>query len=206
MTLERWFALMKAWGFGQNQTVFFDLAAAYSEKWRHYHTGKHICACLQHLDRFAAVLLAPREIETALWFHDAVYEPYSSHNEQASADWAASFLTKNGAASDLVALVHRLIMLTKHDGPSCSKDEAAMMDIDLSILGAEPSAYEVFENAIRKEYALVPTFIYRKKRAEVLRTFFSRPRIFASGCFSDRFEQQARANLAGALARLEGQA
>lgn len=206
MTLERWFALMKAWGFAQNEATFFDLTAAYSEKGRYYHTAEHVSACLQHLARFSARLDAPRELETALWFHDAVYEPFSSNNEQASADWAASFLTENGASHEVLASVHRLILLTKHDAPTFTRDEAAMLDIDLSILGADPATYDAFEKAVRKEYALVPTFIFRRKRAEVLRGFLARSRIYTSGLFGEGLEVQARGNLSKSLANLEDRA
>lgn len=204
MTPERWFALMDAWGFGKEQATFDGLVAAYSEKGRYYHTADHISSCLRHLDAFFSELDCPREVELALWFHDAIYNPFSNCNERDSADWAASFLLEQGASPETADRVHRLIMVTEHNAPTQTNDETTLVDIDLSILGAEPRVYEVFEQNIRKEYKHVPSFIYRKKRAAILRGFLDRPKIYDSDCFSDAVEQQARRNLLKALSNLDG--
>jgi predicted metal-dependent HD superfamily phosphohydrolase len=204
MTLERWLRLMAAWSFPRNPEVFDSLAAAYSEKWRHYHTAEHVSACLRHLDAVSARLDAPKEVEIALWFHDAIYKPLSVDNEKQSADWAAAFMLENGAATDAATRVHRLIMVTRHNAPTQTTDEAALMDIDLSILGTNPLVYARYEKQVRQEYRLVPAFLYRKKRAAILRGFLERPKIYTSGCLQDATEQQARMNLQHAIAELEG--
>jgi len=204
MNLERWLQLMAAWNFAPNRETFDSLVAAYSERGRYYHTAEHVSACLRHLDACAHALEFPREVEIALWFHDAVYKPFSGDNEKASADWAASFLTAQEATEEQVARVHDLIMVTEHNAPVRTRDEAVLVDIDLSILGADARTYEVFESAIRKEYRRVPPMIYRRKRAEILRGFMRRPKIFTSTCFPEDIERQARTNLARAISRLEG--
>lgn len=206
MNLERWARLMDAWGFSLNQETFDSLVAAYSASGRYYHTTEHVSACLRHLDAFAAELGSAREIEIALWFHDAIYKPLSSNNEKESADWAASYLSERGATAEDTDRVHRLIMVTAHDAPTETKDESALVDIDLSILGTDPRTYDFFEQGIRKEYRLVPSFMYRKKRAAVLRGFLERPKIYTSGCFPEEVERQAKENLANAIFKLEGRA
>jgi predicted metal-dependent HD superfamily phosphohydrolase len=206
MTIARWLRLMNAWSFGENRATCEALVAAYSERGRHYHTVEHVSACLRHLDGFASELDSPREVEIALWFHDAIYKALSSHNEKDSADWAVSFMTECGSPPEEIGRVRRLIMATAHIAPTQTRDEAALVDIDLSILGAEPSIYEAFERGVRKEYRLVPWFIYRKKRAEVLRGFSERPKIYTSGIFSEAIERQAKANLSNAVSELVGRA
>lgn len=206
MNLKRWLRLMDTWCFDQNRETFESLMAAYSGSGRHYHTAEHISACLQHLDGCEDNLDFPREVEIALWFHDAIYKPLSGNNEKESANWAASFLSERGATDEEVARVHRLIMVTEHNAPTQTKDEAVLVDIDLSILGADPATYNIFEKAVRKEYKLVPWFFYRKKRAEVLRGFLERPKIYTSGCFSAAAECQAKENLSNAISKLEGRA
>lgn len=203
MTFEHWSRLMDAWGFAHRQSAFDALITAYSEKWRHYHTAEHITACLRHLDAITPGLDAPREVEMALWFHDAVYKPLSSNNEQESADWAMTFLLGEGADHAAAVRVRRLIMATRHDAPCLTGDETILVDIDLSILGTDPIVYNRYEQQVRKEYALVPSFIYRKKRVAILRGFLERPRIYASGRFAEATEHQARANLLSAISMLE---
>ena len=206
MNAERWSRLMGAWGFEPNSATFDALLAAYSEKGRHYHTAEHVSACLRHLDRCLTTLEYPKEVEIALWFHDAIYKPLSSNNEKASADWAASFLLKHGATDAEVTRVHRLIMVTEHNAPTQSNDEQVLVDIDLSILGADSVTYELFESGVRKEYKLVPFSIYRKKRAEILRGFLEREEIYKSGCFPAEMERRAKENLSGAIKKLAGNA
>lgn len=202
MTLERWAALMRAWGFGGNEDTGRSLLAAYSQKGRHYHTMEHVTACLRHLDRCIAATEQPREVELALWFHDAIYKPLRADNEKKSAEWAAAFMAANGASTDAITRVHRLIMVTAHNAPMQTNDESILVDIDLSILGADPETYDMFEQAVRMEYRFVPTFLYRKKRAEVLRGFLARERIYRHEPFASGREQQARANLVNAVSRL----
>jgi predicted metal-dependent HD superfamily phosphohydrolase len=64
--------------------------------------------------------------------------------------------------------------------------------------------YDVFERGIRSEYKLVPTFIYRKKRAEILQGFLERPKIFQNELFSKERERQAKENLVNAVSKLGG--
>lgn len=203
MNADRWLRLMGAWGFEPNRDTFDALLSAYAEKGRHYHTAAHVSACLRHLDACAATVERPREVEIALWFHDAIYKPFSGSNEKDSADWASSFLSERGAADAEVDRVHRLIMVTEHDAPTSGNDESVLVDIDLSILGADPDTYDRFEKAVRQEYRLVPWFLYRRKRAAILRGFLDRPVIYTSGCFSATVERRARENLSNAIANLE---
>ena len=206
MNLERWSKLMSAFAFGVNEDTFHSLIAAYSEKHRHYHTREHVQACLEHFDSCAPQAEHPEEIEIALWFHDSIYNPLSSNNERKSADWASSFLLANDARPEVAERVHRLIMVTEHNVVTHTKDESLLVDIDLSILGASAKAYDEFERAVRKEYRIIPMFIYRKKRAEVLNDFLQRSRIFKNEPFRSEREQHAKENLSNAVSRLMGRA
>ncbi len=206
MNIDRWFRLMGAFGFDNNEGTFRSLLSAYSEKHRHYHTIEHVADCLRHLDTCSAQIKEPREVELAIWFHDAIYNPLSGKNERKSADWAASFLSINSAADGLADKVHQLIMLTKHDALPHTNDASILVDIDLAILGADAATYSVFEQAVRKEYQIIPIFLYRKKRAAVLRGFIERPFIYQNEPFKSECEQQARVNLANAISNLTGSA
>ncbi len=202
MSYERWLHLMQAFGFGSNNEIFKALFAAYSEHHRYYHTAQHITAVLQHFDAVIDLFECAREVELALWFHDAVYKPMSATNELDSADWAAEFLLTQGAAPKQVEKVHGLIMATVHSAVCETADESLLIDIDLTILGASEKNYNDFEQAIRREYRLVPYFLYRKKRKEILQGFLTRDRIYQNDYFFDKLESQARLNMDKAVAAL----
>jgi predicted metal-dependent HD superfamily phosphohydrolase len=75
--------------------------------------------------------------------------------------------------------------------------------VDLSILGQPPEVYRKFEADVRREYWWVLAPIFRRERARILRSFLERPHIYNLGVFRDRYEAQARRNVAAALAALE---
>lgn len=199
MDNDRWIMLIQALHLPDNADTYSSLLSAYSQKHRHYHTIDHIDACLSHLDNVVDLADSPPEIELALWFHDAIYDPYSSGNERKSAKWAKKFLLQNIVDKDLISRIHELIMVTVHGSPCKSKDETILADIDLSILGSEAGIYNKFEEAIRKEYRRVPYFLYRKKRNEILQGFLSRDQIYQNQYFNDRFEKQARKNMSAVI-------
>jgi predicted metal-dependent HD superfamily phosphohydrolase len=80
-----------------------------------------------------------------------------------------------------------------------------MADIDFSILGREPGVFWRYEENIRKEYTWVPAPIFRQKRTDILTGFLARQQIYYYPKFREMFEEQARSNLAQAIARLSGE-
>ena len=203
MNQTRWLALMQRLGFDQNQESFIALTAAYQQRHRHYHSSEHIDACLHHLDRVSEQCQERDEMELSLWFHDAIYKPFSSRNEEESADWAVTFLQQNGADAERCQRVRDLILATCHNAAPEPGDQALLVDIDLTILGASPSAYAEFERNVRREYRWVPGWLYRRKRAGLLRGFLERTRIYANEPFFSEREASARQNLERAITELE---
>jgi len=199
---ERWVRLLKAFGLSEHMDVYDKLVAAYGEAHRSYHTLQHIDACLHHLDAVAELADRPHEIEMALWFHDAIYNPFSGTNEQDSAKWAREFLKQGEIANDSIKRIYALIMVTRNHTNTSEVDTGLMLDIDLSILGAPPEIYDQFEKNIRKEYRRVPGFIFRKKRKEILQSFLDSTQIYNRPYFSDMLEAQAKENLSRTIAAL----
>lgn len=202
MGFERWRALMQALGLAEHRDMFESLALAYSEPHRHYHTAAHINACLHELDTHRALAQRPAEVEAALWFHDFVYKPRASDNERCSADAARKFFEKGGLTREAIERIEAHIMVTEHQTTPEDADSALVVDIDLSILGQGEAAYDRFEKQVRAEYRWVPMFVYRRKRCAVLRSFLARPHIYAHAGLRDRYEAQARSNVARAIAQL----
>jgi predicted metal-dependent HD superfamily phosphohydrolase len=118
MNRDRWQRLMAAFALPESNETFEQLVDAYSQKHRHYHTGVHIEHCLRELDSASRLAREPAEVELALWFHDVVYDPYSSDNEARSADLACELLNRHGVGGNRVARVRVHIMATRHEAPA----------------------------------------------------------------------------------------
>jgi predicted metal-dependent HD superfamily phosphohydrolase len=136
----------------------------------------------------------PAEVEMALWFHDAIHDPKRSDNERRSADWAIATLSDAGASPDSTKLVERLVMVTTHDALPQTLDEQFLVDIDLSIIGADDQRFDEFERQVREEYSFVPGFLFRMKRKAILRTFLEREHIYSTPHFRVMLERKARRN------------
>ena len=178
------------------------LMARYAEPHRAYHTARHLAECFTQLDLVRRDVREPAAVELAIWFHDAIYWPRRSDNEQASADLATVELQAAGAAPELIRQITTLILGTAHHDPPPPGDGEVLADIDLAILGAAPERFFEYERQVRVEYRSVPSFLFRLKRATLLRAFLARPRIYATPFFHDGLELQARTNLAAAVAAL----
>ena len=202
MDRDRWNRLLAALGIGEESECFDALLAAYSEKHRHYHTTQHIDHCLAELDTAKSLACEPAEVELALWFHDAIYDPHSSKNEERSAAWACELLTRHQASPERVSRVRDHILATRHEAAANDPDSRLVVDIDLSILGVDELAYAQFELNVRQEYRWVPSLLFRRKRAEILESFLARPQIYTTQLFRDRYETRARHNLSQAIERL----
>jgi len=178
-----------------------DLIAAYAAPNRAYHNLAHIEDCLDKLARVDGLSAAERAILTeAIWWHDVVYDPMRSDNEELSAQ-----LAEQHVAPEIRAEVARLIRLTKtHQVEPNDRLGAILISIDLSILAAEPSRYDAYAAAIRKEFSHVPDDAYRAGRADVLSRFAERAVIFPDAAFARCWDRKARDNLARELASLKG--
>ena len=198
-SLARWQALSHRLSILADEETYSGLIAAHAETHRAYHTLEHIAACLSHLDAVRDETERPDEIEMALWFHDAIYDPFSGSNEEDSAEWAADWLQDRGAAKPVIARIADHILATKSHNAPDTLDGQYMLDIDLSILGTPPEVYDVFEQNIRREYKRVPRFIFKKKRKAILEGFLSRDAIYSTAYFSQKLEGKARVNLKRAI-------
>jgi predicted metal-dependent HD superfamily phosphohydrolase len=200
LDLGRWTALWSGLGAeGDGLSVFTRLAAAYAEPARVYHTTVHIHDCLAQFDLSRKAARRPEEVEAALWFHDAVYEPARSDNEDRSADLARTALADSGVPCDVADHIAGMVLATRHASIPNDPDVALVCDIDLSILGRTPEVFDRFERQIRREYGWVPEFAYRSARLEILRGFLKRSFIYQTEYFRNRYEVAARANLARAV-------
>ena len=204
MSLSRWKQPWADLGLEARMELHADLRSAYSEPHRAYHTLHHVSECLQLLQQVQGLTKSSASIELAIWFHDAIYDPRRSDNEERSALWAQSELKRVGAPLALQSRIVSLVMVTCHDGEPQTADEELMSDIDLAILGAGSRRFDEYERQVRQEYAHVPTQQFRPARRKILNDFLEREHIYCTEWFRTRREAQARANLQRSLTRLAG--
>ncbi|MBU0749320.1 MAG: hypothetical protein KKG67_21285 [Gammaproteobacteria bacterium] len=173
---------------------------------RAYHNTTHLLACLRHLqavqEQQPSALQNPHAVVLALWYHDAIYWPWSKHNEERSADWAHRFVLSQPLPASLAQTVHQHILDTRHTPGPLTGDAQWVVDIDLAILGQSDAVYRQFERNVRREYFFVRWPRYVAGRSAVLQGFLDRPRIYGTDLFYQRYEAQARANLCHALEAL----
>ncbi|UBF28044.1 hypothetical protein K9N68_09205 [Kovacikia minuta CCNUW1] len=183
------------------RSLLKQLVRAYSAPNRFYHNLSHIQDCLSKFDHINALATDPAEVELAIWFHDAIYNPKRNDNEQRSAIWAKAAIAQAGLHPGIAERVSDLILATEHHTEVRGRDAQVMVDIDLSILGSEENIFWQYDANIRKEYAWVPDPIFKQKRIEILRGFLSRSSIYNLEEYQARFEEKARANLERAIVR-----
>ncbi|MCM2427787.1 HD domain-containing protein [Streptomyces sp. RKAG337] len=173
-----------------------DLLGRWSEEQRWYHTTDHLVAVLDHIAELAAYADDPDSVLLAAWFHDAVYRPDRSENEERSARLAERALAKAGVGAARIAEVVRLVLLTtSHDPAPDDRNGEVLCDADLAVLAGEPAAYAAYAAAVRQEYGFVPDDDFRSGRAAVLRQLLDLPRLFRTPVGHERWEHIARRNL-----------
>ncbi|WP_405615525.1 hypothetical protein [Streptomyces sp. NBC_00076] len=173
-----------------------NLLARWQEPQRRYHTLTHLTAVLDHIDVLEAHAADPDVVRLAAWFHDAVYFPDRSENEERSARLAERALPEAGVSAAKTAEVARLVRLTvTHDPADEDRDGRVLCDADLAILAAPPSAYAAYTAAVREEYGFVPNDAFRPGRAAILRQLLDLPRLFRTPYGQAEWEATARYNL-----------
>jgi predicted metal-dependent HD superfamily phosphohydrolase len=199
---QRWAATWRTLGGAPPQDLFETVSARYSEAHRRYHTRRHLEECFEVLDAVRAEAERPAEVELALWFHDAVYDTRRHDNERRSAQWARSVADHAGLDKQVGKRVAALIMASRHDATPVGADSCVLVDVDLSILGAEAQRFDEYERDVRAEYDWVPEAVYRRERRKILEQILGRERIYSTQRMRESHEARARDNLTRSLAGL----
>ena len=182
-----------------------QLTTLYTQPHRYYHNINHINDCLtelesipQHGVTFGGHQLVGVDcdiIEKAIWYHDAVYNPYSKHNEHRS----AALLPDEKIGNDYYDNVREAILATaKHleIQENIQLTTKIMLDIDLSGFGQPFDICWKHAQNIRKEYYNTNDFDFLTGRLKFLNTIDNRSALYYTKYFYDKYEVQARRNIA----------
>lgn len=186
------------WSVEQHERCLEKLLHAYQEPQRAYHQVQHIVECLTLFEKVQSQIEDGFALQLAIFFHDVVYQPRSSSNEQDSALWMRQQLVGALPETQLDKIANWILATQQHATTSDS-DLAYLLDIDLAILGSSPARFTDYQQQIRKEYAWVDELIYQEKRHAVLRQFYLTQPLYQTRYFQQHYEQQAKTNLLQAL-------
>ena len=178
-----------------------EVVSAYADPRRHYHTMEHLVNFSRHLDSCRDKLVDFEAAFLAMIYHDVVYFMPDGTNEEKSAAFGDRDLALLGYPTAKMARCHDLIMATKTHAGGEDDDINYFVDADMAILGADDATYRRYVANIRKEYGDTPQF--DRGRQRVLRYFLDMDRLFKTDWFYERFEVQARKNIAAEIDLLQ---
>jgi predicted metal-dependent HD superfamily phosphohydrolase len=178
-----------------------ELHDRWQEPHRHYHTVDHLVAMLSIVDAHADEADDPQAVRLAAWFHDAVYDPRRTDNEELSAQLTERALPALGVDARQVGEVARLVRLTASHDPAAGDHNGALLnDADLAILASPAPEYRAYVRAVRAEYAHITDDAFNAGRAAVLQLLLDLPALFRVPALATRWEESARRNMAAELA------
>lgn len=180
-----------------SQTLLNTLITAYKEPQRAYHTVQHIVECLAHFQNIESELNDPIAVETAIWFHDVIYDPKAYDNELKSAELMKQ-LCNTFLSEQQIEKMYQWILATQKHLPSDDHELNSLLDIDLAILGSSAERFAECQQQIQFENSWVESDVYQVKRTQVLQQFEQMNPIYQTSYFHQRLEIQAKINLAQA--------
>lgn len=145
----------------------------HSESHRHYHNLSHIVSLLKQAEDLFSVSefnsIEKAIINYSIFFHDLVYNPQSRDNEAQSAKLFMDFAVEKQLTQVIYEVVYESILATAHHSVSAKFEITNyFLDLDLSILGAEASKFDLYEEQIREEYKFVPDDIFHVERTKLM--------------------------------------
>lgn len=207
LLMSRWEACWDAVSAVPRTGAFETMVSRYTDPRRYYHTMEHLAECFAAFDKISHHCDRPEEVELAIWFHDAFYDPKRRDNEQRSAEHANTTLTRSGADLLCAQRVAGLVYSTEHKAAPASMDAGVIQDVDLWIFAAPEARFWEYETQVRWEYGHISNDEYRAGRTKVVERFLARTRgglhLYRTPEFREELEDQAVANLTASLQRLQ---
>lgn len=185
--------------------IWAVIEAKYNESVRSYHTLQHIEDLVQLLQLCKSRIVDLDTVLLAIFFHDVIYDPTASDNEEKSAALFSDLLSVH-VSECIIQKVVLYIMATKSHSSDDSRDEDLFyfLDLDMSILGRDRLQYALYAEKIRKEYSHVEEGAFNLGRSIFLRKILlNGKKIFLTEEFQSKMEEKARHNIAWEIDELE---
>jgi predicted metal-dependent HD superfamily phosphohydrolase len=181
-----------------------DVLGRHREAHRRYHGVRHVTWVVRHVRELAGEVALHDEaaVVAAAFFHDAVYDPRATDNEEQSARLAERVLAGLGWDGERGRRVGDLVRATAAHATPADVDTAVLLDADLAVLGSDPAAYQAYVTGVRAEYAHVDAASWRAGRGQVLRDLLARDPLYATEPGRRRWARRAAANMTAELATL----
>jgi pantetheine-phosphate adenylyltransferase len=139
----------------------------YSEPHRHYHTAEHLLHVLDFLEKH-------NKVDDALFlaavYHDAVYDPRRTDNEERSAKLFSKEAREAGIDKAKIDVVCTMIRDTKDHVPSIPAS-LPLIEADLDILDQPLETLIKYEHQVYREYQYVSYRDYKPARIKTLKKF-----------------------------------
>lgn len=133
-------------------------------------------------------------IYLTLFFHDVIYDPQKSNNEEMSVTFFKKTLGKELPES-IVDLTKSYILSTKSH-QSFDWGSKVVSDCDLAILGEPKEKFEEYELKIRQEYSFVSEEDYLRGRGLIMQKFAKQKELYHTPYFKiNGYNFRAQCNL-----------
>jgi predicted metal-dependent HD superfamily phosphohydrolase len=169
---------------------------------RHYHNLSHLENVLNELLEVKEKISNWETILFSLFYHDLIYNPLKSDNEEQSAQYAEKRMKQIGVPSQIIDNCKSQILATKKHIDNSDVDTNYFTDADLSILGQNFDLYKTYYQNVRQEYSFFPNLVYNYGRKKVLKHFLEMERIYKTEYFYNKYESNAKLNLKNELEHL----
>jgi predicted metal-dependent HD superfamily phosphohydrolase len=184
-----------------SRTEWAAVVAAWSEPHRRYHDLAHLAAVLGLVGELGGAAADLDAVRLAAWYHDVVYAPERSDNEEVSAQRARAGL-RGLVTDERLDEVERLVLLTAgHDPAPGDTNGAVLCDADLAVLAAPPESYAAYASAVRLEYGHLSDQEFTNGRIAVLEHLLALPTLYRTEAALP-WTDTARANLTAELTLL----
>ena len=197
---KQWQTALEKFNTPQNliDEYFTKICNCYNQSGHFYHNLEHIESFLRAIEPYLHKCERNKELILAVFYHDAVYNPLRTDNEEKSAQLARKELKILGIDRETRIRIMYLIRRTanhlhkKHEDDFCTR---LFLDGDLYILSVPWEKYKYYAQGVHKEFIRIPDRIFDRKRKDFLKKMLSQKFIYCTPEFREKYEKLARENM-----------